>query len=256
MKTQRRILERAKQGDSAAIATWLTCSLHHRGLTVTATVEDACLYVLLESAQVPEQQPTIAVVLQELGQLAPSLLAVQIAGKQTGELQPAWSCCLDLSKAAPASERSPHRPHFMFTGMTAIAALIVINVALGFRSMFQLWHTSRDFVDTAIPTIVGSWDVDALVDHASPTLLETTSLANLERSFTQFSQTLGQPQQYEQATCHVGPSFKREGKVTTSHCETAIEFEKTTATVELDLVQQDADWQIDRFSIQPEGTTP
>ncbi len=256
MKTQRRILERAKQGDSAAIATWMTCCLHHRGLTATTAVEDNCLNVLLESAEVPEQQPTITAVLQELGQLAPPITEVQIAGRQIGELQPAWSCCVELSKAATSLERLPHRRHFMFTGMAAIATLIAINVVLGFRSMFQLWDTSRDFVDTAIPTIVGSWDVDALVDHASPTLLETTPPANLERSFTQFSQTLGQPQQYEQATCTVGPSFKREGKVTMSRCQAAIEFEKTTATIELDLVRQDAEWQIDRFSIQPDGTTP
>ncbi|NEQ25304.1 MAG: hypothetical protein F6K28_40805, partial [Microcoleus sp. SIO2G3] len=249
MKTQRRIFERAKQGDPAAIATWLACCLHRRGLSATTTPEGNCLHVLLESAQAPDQQIAINTVLHELDQLAPTFQSVQVTGKQTGEAQPAWDCHLDLpASLAPEPARSLYPQRFMYTGMAAIAALIAVNLVLGFRSIFEVWDESRDFVDTAIPTIVDDWDVKALVDRASPALLETTPPADLQQTFNQFSQTLGSFEQAEPASCNVSPSFTLEGKVTTSYCEARIEFEKATAIAEFDLVRHESQWQIARFS--------
>ncbi|MBD2090558.1 hypothetical protein H6F67_11905 [Microcoleus sp. FACHB-1515] len=265
MKTQRRILERARQGDPAAIATWLTCCLHRRGLSATATPEGDCLHLLLESAQIPDQQSAIATILHELDQLAPTFQALHVTGKQTGQAQPVWDCRLDLpaavitqparSQSAPGTV-SPHRQRFVYTGMTAIAALIAVNVVLGFRSIFRLGGESRAFANQVIPTIVEEWNATALIDRASPTLIEATPPEDLQQTFLQLSQQFGAFQSAEPASCNLSPKFTLEGKVTTSRCEAAIDFENSTAIVELDLVQQDANWQIDRFSVQPDKSIP
>jgi len=252
MKTQRRILERARQGDPAAIAAWLACCLHRRGLSVTATPEGNCLHLLLESAQTPDQPAAIATILHELNQFAPAFQTLQVAGKQTDEPQPAWDCCLDLPAAVAVPVRSM-RPRFVYTGMTAIAALIAVNVALGFRSMFRLGSESREFVNRAVPAIVEDWSATALLDRASPTLLEAMPPDRLRQTFSQLSQQLGEFQSAEPASCNLSARFTLDGKVTVSRCAAAIEFENASAIVSLDLVQQEADWQVDRFSVQPEA---
>lgn len=266
MKTQRRILERARQGDPAAIATWLACCLHRRGLSATATSDGDCLHLLLESAQVPDQQTAIATILHELNQLAPTFQALQVTGKQTGEVQPVWDCRLDLPAAVlsnpPRSQRPGtvlmHRQRFVYGGMAAIAALIAVNVALGFRSIFRLGGESREFANRVIPTIVEEWNATALIDRASPTLIEVMPPDNLRQNFLQLSQQFGTFQSAEPASCNLSPKFTLEGKVTTSHCEAAIDFENGVAIVELDLVQQEQEtsWLIDRFSLQPAPSTP
>lgn len=260
MKTQRRILERARQGDPAAIATWLACCLHRRGLSATAAPEGDCLHLLLESAQVPDQQVAIATILHELSQLAPAFQALQVTGRQTGEAQPVWDCRLDLpaavllnpSRSGKAGTISTHPQRFLYTGMAAIAALIAVNVALGFRSILRLSGESREFADRAIPAIVEEWNADALIDRASPTLAEVVMPPEkLRQEFLQISRQLGAFQSAEPASCNLSPKFTREGKVTTSRCEAAIDFANSAIIIELDLVRQETGWQIDRFSVQP-----
>ncbi|NJL22612.1 MAG: hypothetical protein HC895_20245 [Leptolyngbyaceae cyanobacterium SM1_3_5] len=247
----------SQTGDPAAIATWLACCLHRRGLSATATPEGDCLHLLLESAQAPDQKTAIVAILHELNQLAPAFQALQVTGKQTGEAQPVWDCRLDLPAAVLSNPpRSTHRQRFVYGGMAAIAALIGVNVALGFRSIFHLGGESREFADRTIPAIVEEWNADALIDRASPTLAEAVPPETLQQNFSQLSQQFGAFQSAGFATCNLNPKFTLEGKITTSHCEATIDFANSTAIVELDLVQQERSWQIDRFSVQPAPSAP
>ncbi|MBR8837953.1 MAG: NAD-binding protein [Stigonema ocellatum SAG 48.90 = DSM 106950] len=63
-----------------------------QGITVKAEQEQGCLYVLLESAIVPEQQKMVALVSLAVGSLGDvSLTNVRIYGRQVGDPFTAWS---------------------------------------------------------------------------------------------------------------------------------------------------------------------
>jgi hypothetical protein len=91
--SQPNLLELAKQGNVEAIAALMNRSLQPKGITVVkAAFKDSCLHILLESAQVPDQQALVAFVDQGLTRLeAASIKQVKLYGRQTGEEFPAWS---------------------------------------------------------------------------------------------------------------------------------------------------------------------
>ncbi|MEH1936240.1 MAG: hypothetical protein V7L14_21580 [Nostoc sp.] len=90
--TQPNILKLAKLGDSQAIASLMNRHLHPKGITAKVAFKDACLEVILESAQVPNQQILVAFVRKGLMALgAASVEKVKVYGQQTGKEFPAWS---------------------------------------------------------------------------------------------------------------------------------------------------------------------
>ena len=90
--TQPNLLELAKQGDASAIASLMNRQLQPKGITVKVALKDACLQIMLESAQVPNQQALVAFVRKGIvGLGAASIERVKIYGRQTGEEFPAWN---------------------------------------------------------------------------------------------------------------------------------------------------------------------
>ncbi len=59
MNTQENLLELAKQGNSKAIATLINRQLQPKGITVKANFKDRCLQIVLESAQIPDQEALV-----------------------------------------------------------------------------------------------------------------------------------------------------------------------------------------------------
>jgi DNA-directed RNA polymerase subunit RPC12/RpoP len=90
--TQANILELAKQGDVKAIAALMNRQLQPKGITAKVALNDSCLQIMLESAQVPDQQALVKWVRKSIAGLgATSIERVKIYGRQTGEEFPAWS---------------------------------------------------------------------------------------------------------------------------------------------------------------------
>lgn len=90
--TQPNLLELAKQGDAEAIASLMNRQLQPKGITAKVALKDACLQVMLESAQVPNQQALLAFVRKGITGLgAASIERVKVYGRKTGEEFPAWS---------------------------------------------------------------------------------------------------------------------------------------------------------------------
>lgn len=90
--TQQNILKLAKQGSSKAITVLINRYLQPKGITVVkAALKDSCLLILLESAQVPNQQVVAFIrrVIMSLG--SKSIKKVKVYGKQAGENFPAWT---------------------------------------------------------------------------------------------------------------------------------------------------------------------
>ncbi len=60
--TQPNILELARQGDVQAIASLINRQLQPKGITAKVVLKDGCLQIMLESSEVPAQQPLVAFV--------------------------------------------------------------------------------------------------------------------------------------------------------------------------------------------------
>ncbi|MHC5719658.1 MAG: hypothetical protein ACYTX0_48365, partial [Nostoc sp.] len=98
--TQPNILKLAKQGDTEAIASLMNRHLHPKGIAAKVAFKDACLEVMLESAEVPNKQILITFVRKGLRALgAASVEIVKVYGQQTGKEFPAWSKEFDLGIA-------------------------------------------------------------------------------------------------------------------------------------------------------------
>ncbi|MEH2001387.1 MAG: hypothetical protein V7L00_22035 [Nostoc sp.] len=98
--TQPNILKLARQGDVQAIASLMNRHLRPKAITAKVAFKDACLEVMLESAQVPNQQISVAFVRKGLRALgAASVEIVKVYGQQTGNEFPAWSKEFDLGIA-------------------------------------------------------------------------------------------------------------------------------------------------------------
>ncbi|MEH2011333.1 hypothetical protein [Nostoc sp.] len=98
--TQPNILKLAKQGDAQAIASLMNRHLYPKGITAKVAFKDACLEVMLESAEVPNRQTLVAFIRKGLTGLgAASIERVKVYGQQTGKEFPAWSKEFDLGIA-------------------------------------------------------------------------------------------------------------------------------------------------------------
>lgn len=120
------LLERAKEGDAAAIAALLSSSLKAKGIAVRAERESYCLSLWFTGNAVPPQGPTVAYVRRAIERLQPSTIGIlNLYGEQTGFAQPAWheeiallslasadaeafSLPLDAPTAAPPQEDFPN----------------------------------------------------------------------------------------------------------------------------------------------------
>ncbi|MCP2727150.1 hypothetical protein [Limnofasciculus baicalensis] len=102
------LLEKARQGDDQAIAAVLNYLLKDRNITAKVAIRGNGLLVLLKSAQVPEQESSVAVVSKLMKQLnVESIKSVEVYGKQIGQQSPAWRESLDLTRSS--SNRSNFR---------------------------------------------------------------------------------------------------------------------------------------------------
>ncbi|MEO0886277.1 MAG: hypothetical protein AAFY54_10095, partial [Cyanobacteria bacterium J06648_10] len=71
MTTQRTVLERAKQGEAAAIASLMNQTLKQKGVQVKVRQSGGAYKLLVESAaEAPEQKPTVRWIVKGLDRLA------------------------------------------------------------------------------------------------------------------------------------------------------------------------------------------
>lgn len=87
------------QTDVNAIAALLNESLQPQGITTKAVLKDVCLQIMLESAQVPDQNLVVPLICDQLITLnIQSGKKVKIYGRQTGEDFPDWQHEFDLEE--------------------------------------------------------------------------------------------------------------------------------------------------------------
>ncbi len=95
--SQPNLLGLAKQGNATAIATLTNRHLRPKGITAKVALKESCLYIILESSQIPEQKTLTAFVSKGVSQLKiSSIETLKIYGKQVSENHPAWTQELEL----------------------------------------------------------------------------------------------------------------------------------------------------------------
>jgi hypothetical protein len=107
-KIEPSFLELAKQGNAKAITALMNRQLQSKGITAKAALKDGCLQVMLESAQVPNQQAVVAFIRKGVTSLEAALIErVKVYGRQTGEEFPAWHQEFEIgAQSNPFSEFS------------------------------------------------------------------------------------------------------------------------------------------------------
>ncbi|MEA5452516.1 hypothetical protein VB780_28345 [Leptolyngbya sp. CCNP1308] len=109
------LLEQAKEGDAAAIATLFSDALKPKGIIVRGDRQSYCLQLWFSGSPAPPQAATVAYTRRTMAKLqAPAIGIVQLYGEQTGHSQPVWSeeiALLSLSSEPPlASEEQAGEP--------------------------------------------------------------------------------------------------------------------------------------------------
>ncbi|MEH2147359.1 hypothetical protein [Nostoc sp.] len=160
--TQPNILKLAKQGDTQAIASLMNRHLHPKGITAKVTFKDACLEVMLESAQVPNQQILVAFIRKGLTALgAASVEIVKVYGQQTGKEFPAWSKEFDLGMVEADlepvdNEQSSNNPQ-----------ILTICINLSGDTAQGLTNQDFEFIANQISTDILSSFTDVFIQKVS-----------------------------------------------------------------------------------------
>lgn len=94
--TQQDIRELAKQGNTKALAALINQSLKSKNITAQVGVKDDCLQILLESAQVLDQEAMVSFIRNGLVKLEVSLNTVKVYGRRIGEENPDWNQTFEL----------------------------------------------------------------------------------------------------------------------------------------------------------------
>jgi hypothetical protein len=95
--TQENLRQLAKQGNPKALATIINQSLKPKSITAKVGLKDDCLQVLLESAQIPNQQAMVSFIRNGLTRLeVESIRTVKVYGRKLGEELPAWNQSFEM----------------------------------------------------------------------------------------------------------------------------------------------------------------
>jgi predicted aspartyl protease len=172
MDSLQQSLERARLGDTTAIAQLLNHSLQSKGMTARVTRQGGCLRVLLEAEQIPPQQALVPYLQKNLEKLKiASVHTVELMGKQAYAAVPAWKETIKLNAqpatpAAPVAPSPPSPPPVPFSSQgtvdrpanphqtkptyqivfTGVIALTLILIGANLRSVHTLFtkpHTTR-----------------------------------------------------------------------------------------------------------------
>lgn len=98
----------AKQGNVKAIAALINRQLQPKGITTQLMLKNGCLQILLEAAQIPNQQSLTAFILKGIkGLEVTSIKKIKIFARQSGEKNLAWSQEVALVKSLNQVESKP-----------------------------------------------------------------------------------------------------------------------------------------------------
>ena len=146
----------------------------------------------------------------------------------------------------------PMKKLFTILGIifAVILAVIVIAAAIFIPRALKLDHEAVAYIQDAVPKIVANWNSQELVDRATPDLMDAAkSRDELDRVFVMASK-LGALRQLDTPEGRIYSSaYTGTGVVTLGDYEAKAEFEKGTATIQIQLRRVGDTWKINGFHI-------
>ncbi len=139
----------------------------------------------------------------------------------------------------------------MVLGGIFVVVIVIVVIGIVFSAVKgqALDRESKQYVDAAIPAIAAQWDIRALQERASPEFKTAVNDEDLEKLIRMY-QRLGKLQQYQGSKGDANLSLTNQrGKVITAHYITNAEFDTGPATITLDLIKHDDQWQILRMNV-------
>jgi hypothetical protein len=130
-----------------------------------------------------------------------------------------------------------------------LIVLVVIGIVVLATRGTRLDKESRAYAQTAIPSILRTWNEEAFFEMASPEMKRAVSAKQADGFFQTFRR-LGNLQHCDpvngQATIHFVPG---QLGTPTAHYETAAKFEQGDGRIILDLIKHGDQWQLLGFYI-------
>jgi len=128
---------------------------------------------------------------------------------------------------------------------------IIIAGVIGFAVVAyqgtKLDKSSKAYVDRVAPIIISSWNLQELMDHASPELLKMTPHDKLDSTFKMFSEKLGTLKEYKgsegSSLMHLFPTV-----ITAKYIARAT-FEKGNAEIRISIIRHNKKWQLVGFYV-------
>lgn len=177
MSASPNLLKLATQGDARAISALLNRALQPQGISAKVIIaKPGCLRVLLESAQVPDQQVLVPYLQQNFTKLAiPSIHTVELQVKQSEAIKVAWSQQIELQDpkqvaelpptlsgdrtiptqlstatqlkpVAPKASAGKQNQNLLQVGFSAVIAVTLVLVGASFQSVLKPGRTNRSNV--------------------------------------------------------------------------------------------------------------
>jgi hypothetical protein len=149
----------------------------------------------------------------------------------------------------------------IFTILGVISAVIIfifiLAAAIFIPRTLELDREATAYIQDAIPKIVTNWSSQELVDRATPELLAAgQSRGQIDRLFTMFRE-LGSFQHLDKPEgAVVSSAFSNSGVVTLGNYVVQAEFEKGTASIQIQLRRVDGTWKINGFHINSDVFFP
>ncbi|PSB14518.1 hypothetical protein C7B76_16030 [filamentous cyanobacterium CCP2] len=131
--SRRNALKLARQGNAKAISTLMNYSLKSRGIMARASLQEGCLWIVLEGKSVPPQKDMMRFVYSGIFRLElPELKVVRVYGMRVGQTLPAWSEDILLGEPSDSSEAPAKEQH-----QTGISPLQVEGSAQPLQNIYS-----------------------------------------------------------------------------------------------------------------------
>ena len=144
-------------------------------------------------------------------------------------------------------------------GIVFVALLLLVGGFIGYAAYTgsQLDASSKEYVDAAIPAIVGNWSEAELTTRNAPQLMRGSTPEQLTKLFQWFSR-LGPMTKYcgskGASNVFISP---QQGKTISAKYTACAKFEKGDATINVTLVQnKDKTWAIAGFHVDSPALLP
>ena len=148
-----------------------------------------------------------------------------------------------------------------FTILGGIFAVLIFVAVVGFFILNHfgtgLDEESKSYVDSNLPQIITNWNVDELINRASPELMKVAPKEKIKELFNAFSERLGPLKEYRGSNGQANMSVTtQEGKVITAAYVAEAIFEKAPATIQFRIIKHENNWQVLEFRVNSDALIP